>query len=462
MAKIVLSVNRDETRMALLEQGELAEYVVERDSGAHLVGSIYKGRVSHVVRSLQAAFIDVGLEQNAFLYLGKSQLTEGETVLVQITKDAREMKGPSATRALALPGKFVVLLVSASYIGVSRQIKNEAERIRLSNICRELCPEHLGLIVRTAAEGAPVELLRKDVADLLEELRVLQAREKLVRAPALVHRELDLAVRIVRDYLSVDLDEIVVDNENTFGRIKELLATLPTKVPKLTLYEGEDVFASYGLQEAIRSVSQRQVELPGGGSLIFDSTEAMTVIDVNSGRFNSLDNLEDTTIEINRQAAIEIARQLRLRDIGGSIVVDFIDMHSDGAKLAILSTLQDALERDRMRPRVQDITVLNLVEITRKKSRQNLSTLLYTACPVCQGTGKLHSEDTLLLDIKRRIRRMLERSGGRRKVLLVVNPWLRDRLLPRDVQSWEREMNCRLKVEFRHDLHPEAFQVMSD
>ncbi len=462
MAKIVMSVSKDEARMALLENDRLMEYMLERETGNNLVGSIYKGVVNRVVRSIQAAFIDIGQDQNAFLYMGDKPLTEGQPVLIQIDKDARGTKGPTATRAITLPGKFVVLLLNADYVGVSRKITDNTERQRLEEICNKLRPQGIGVVVRTAAEGVPEELLRQDLDDLLEEYRVLNAREKMAKGAALLHRELDLPIRIIRDYLSMNLEEIIVDDKLTFNRIKELLDTLSIQAPALKLHEGEDIFSFYHLNEAIQETVSRQVALPGGGTLVIDHTEAMTVIDVNSGSFNDRDNLEETTLEINRQAAMEIARQLRLRDIGGIIVVDFIDMHKDAQKLQIMSTLQAALEGDRMRPKVQDITVLNLVEITRKKSRQNLSTALFEECPACHGTGKIFSRDTLILEIRRRLRALMQQPGSSKKLLLQVHPWLKDMLREREIRDWEKEFACSIAVEFHQEFHPDTLQILDN
>lgn len=460
MSKIIMSVTKDETRMALLEQDRLMEYIIERNSGDHLVGSVFKGTVSRIVRSIQAAFIDIGMEQNAFLYMGNRPVTEGESVIVQIAKDARGTKGPAATRDITLPGKFVVLLLTANYVGISRKINGEEERQRLESICRKLCPENLGLVVRTAAEGVPEEVLRQDIDDVVNQYNILLAREKVAKGPTLLHRDLDLSIRIVRDYLSMDLKEIVVDNKDVYKRIKELLDSMSVAVPNLKLQE-EDIFAYYQLNDAIQEATSHVVPLPGGGSLVIDHTEAMTVIDVNSGSFNARDNLEETIMEINKQAAVEIARQLRLRDIGGIIVVDFIDMHTDAHKLEIMTVLQDALENDRMRPKVQDITVLNLVEITRKKSRQNISNTLYRDCPVCGGSGHVFGEDTVIMDIRRRLSRLMSQKTER-KYLLQVHPWLQDLLREREIKEWEKEFNCSLTVEFKWDLHHNSFQILDN
>lgn len=464
-AKIIIGANEDETRMGLVEDGRLMEYLVERTAEQHLVGSIFKGRVCNVVRGIQAAFVDLGLEQNAFLYLGeKMNVTEGQSVIVQISKDARGTKGPTATREITLPGRYVVLLPYADYIGISRKITDKEERERLNSVLKAVKPEGMGLVVRTAAVGVAAELLTRDVEELAADWHVLAARQKVAKAPCLLRRELDLPIRIVRDYLRPNLTEILIDNLPIYKRVEELLSEMPrAQEIKLTLYQGlEDIFTYNKQNEAIASISDRQVPLPSGGYLVIDYTEAMTVIDVNSGKFSGRENLEETIMQINREAAVEIARQLRLRDIGGIIVVDFIDMHTDNHKKEILNTLHQALAGDKMHPKVQDITVLNLVEITRKKSRQNLSSVLYAPCPVCDGSGRVQSRETLALEVKRRLRNLLKRRGSSKTLLICANPWLAEWLQSKDLRAWERELACTLKIESDASLHVESFMILDN
>lgn len=464
-AKIIIGANEDETRMGLVEDGRLMEYLVERTAEQHLVGSIFKGRVCNVVRGIQAAFVDIGQEQNAFLYLGeRTDVTEGQNLIVQISKDARGTKGPTATREITLPGRYVVLLPHADYIGISRKITDKEERERLNKVLKAVKPEGIGLVVRTAAIGVADTLLTRDVQELVAEWRVLAARQKMAKAPCLLRRELDLPIRIVRDYLRPNLTEIVIDNLLIYKRIEEILSEMPqARDIKLTLYQGvEDIFAYNKQNEAIAAISDRQVSLPSGGYLVIDYTEAMTVIDVNSGKFSGRENLEETIMQINREAALEIARQLRLRDIGGIIVVDFIDMHTDNHKKEILNTLHQALAGDKMHPKVQDITVLNLVEITRKKSRQNLSSVLFAPCPVCNGSGRVQSRETLALEVKRRLRNLLKRRGSSKNLLICANPWLTEWLISKDLRAWERELACSLKIESDASLHVESFMILDN
>ena len=367
--QIIISSTPEEVRMGLVDSGILQEFMVERAMSAHLVGSIFLGRVSNIVRGIQAAFIDIGLDQNAFLYLGDSQdLTEGASVMIQITKDPRGTKGPTASREITFPGHYAVLFPFSDNIGISRKITGEEERTRLRSLAEKLRPPGMGLVLRTEAEGVSADVLETDINNLLAEWNVVAVRAKRAKAPAFLHRELDLSVRMVRDYFTRDVKEIVVDNPDAFQRIQALLSEMKdVEDTKLKLWDsGEDVFSGFGLGDTLASLADRRVELPSGGYLVIDHTEAMTVIDVNSGSYSGKNNLEETIMEINRQAAREIAHQLRLRDIGGIIVVDFIDMHSEENRQEVLAVLEDSFAGDKMRPRIQDITVLNLWKLPEK------------------------------------------------------------------------------------------------
>lgn len=465
-AKIIISaVNPEETRMGIVEKGRLMEYVVERNNSAQLVGSIFLGRVCNVVRGIQAAFIDIGLDKNAFLYLGdKTGITEGQRVLVEITKDARGSKGPTATLDISLAGRYAALLPEANYTGISRKITDSAERSRLKKIADEVTNGAAGAVMRTNAAGMPEEVLRADLQQLMADWQIIQARAKLARSPQVLHRELDISVRIVRDYLNACIDEVVVDSPAVYGRLQELLQNIAeSRSCKLLLYDKQtDIFSYYRLSDDIASISDRRIDLPSGGYLVIDYTEAMTVIDVNSGHFSGRENLAETVMQINREAADEIARQLRLRDIGGIIVADFIDMDKKEYREEIMERLQQALRADKMKPCVQDMTVLNLVEITRKKARQNLSAVLYAPCPVCQGSGRVQSQETVGLEIKRRLRTLLAKPCAPRSILIMVSPWLAEWLNHKVIRQWEKELNCTLAVTAEPRLQLETFSLLDN
>ena len=463
--QIIISSTPEEVRMGLVDSGVLQEFMVERAMSAHLVGSIFLGRVSNIVRGIQAAFIDIGLDQNAFLYLGDSQdLTEGASVMIQITKDPRGTKGPTASREITFPGHYAVLFPFSDNIGISRKITGEEERTRLRSLAEKLRPPGMGLVLRTEAEGVSADVLETDINNLLAEWNVVAARAKRAKAPAFLHRELNLSVRMVRDYYTRDVKEIVVDNPEAFQRIQALLSEMKdVEDTKLKLWDsGEDVFSGFGLGDTLASLADRRVELPSGGYLVIDHTEAMTVIDVNSGSYSGKNNLEETIMEINRQAAREIAHQLRLRDIGGIIVVDFIDMHSEENRQEVLAVLEDSFAGDKMRPRIQDITVLNLVEITRKKSRQNLEAVLFSDCPVCSGSGRVQSKEAIALEIKRRIRGLLKKQGSAKEILVVTHPLETEYLQQYLVKDWNRELSCHITAESDASLHVEAFMILDN
>lgn len=465
-AKIIISaVNPEETRMGIVENGRLMEYVVERNNSAQLVGSIFLGRVCNVVRGIQAAFIDIGLDKNAFLYLGdKTGITEGQRVLVEITKDARGSKGPTATLDISLAGRYAALLPEANYTGISRKITDSAERSRLKKIADEVTNGAAGAVMRTNAAGMPEEVLRADLQQLMADWQIIQARAKLARSPQVLHRELDISVRIVRDYLNACIDEVVVDSPAVYRCLQELLQNIAeSRSCKLLLHDKQtDIFSYYRLSDDIASISDRRIDLPSGGYLVIDYTEAMTVIDVNSGHFSGRENLAETVMQINREAADEIARQLRLRDIGGIIVVDFIDMDKKEYREEIMERLQQALRADKMKPCVQDMTVLNLVEITRKKARQNLSSVLYAPCPVCQGSGRVQSQETVGLEIKRRLRTLLAKPCAPRSILIMVSPWLAEWLNHKVIRQWEKELNCTLAVTAEPRLQLETFSLLDN
>ena len=463
--QIIISSTPEEVRMGLVNNGILQEFMVERAMSAHLVGSIFLGRVSNIVKGIQAAFIDIGLERNAFLYLGDSKdLTEGASVIIQITKDPRGTKGPTASREITFPGHYAVLFPFSDNIGISRKITDEEERNRLRSLAEKLRPPGMGIVLRTEAEGIGAEVLETDISNLLAEWNVVEARVKRAKAPAFLHRELDLSVRMVRDYFTRDVKEIVVDNLEAFQRIQALLAEMKdAEDTEIKLWDnGEDVFSGFGLGDTLASLADRRVELPSGGYLVIDHTEAMTVIDVNSGSYSGKNNLEETIMEINRQAAREIAHQLRLRDIGGIIVVDFIDMHSEENRQEVLAVLEDSFAGDKMRPRIQDITVLNLVEITRKKSRQNLEAVLFSDCPVCSGSGRVQSKEAIALEIKRRIRGLLKKQGSAKEILVVTHPLETEYLQQYLLKDWNRELSCHITVEPDASLHVEAFMILDN
>lgn len=464
MTTIIVSVKPEETRMGIVVNNRMCEYVVERDSEQHLVSSVFKGKINNVVPGIQAAFIDIGKEQNAFLYMEKGEkLTEGQAVLVQVMKDARGTKGPAVTREITLPGRYLVLQPFRDTIAISKKITGKSERRRLRDFVEAHKPLGMGFVIRTAAEGINEENLLADIKVLLGDWQVISARGKRAKAPSLLYRELDLSVRIVRDYVTEDVNKIIIDDKTVCQRVEELLINMDNINIETVFYEEKiDVFTKFKLNKQIEAISDRQIWLECGGYLVIDYTEAMTVIDVNSGKYSGQESLEATIMEINRQAALEIARQLRLRDIGGIVVVDFIDMHTAKHQEEILHILRKALTDDKMDPKVQDITKLNLVEITRRKARQNLSTVLYSDCPVCQGSGRVQSPETVGVEIRRRLRSFMQEGNSSKNLLVSVHPLVAKWLLSNSVKAMEKEFFCSIKVESDASLHVEAFAILAD
>lgn len=473
--KIIVNVGLEETRMAVLEDGILSEIVVERVETGHIVGNIYKGRIKNVLPGMQAAFIDIGREKNAFLYVGDifpripsrmgpldDVLTTGQEIMVQIAKDALGVKGPRATTHLTLPGRYVVLMPTVDYIGISRRIESNAERERLRELAEKVRPPGMGVIVRTVAEGRSEEDLAKDLHYLYTLWSSIIARSKRVKAPTALYRDVDLVIRVVRDYLSSDLAELVIDNRDAYQRVVELLTHhSPELVARVSYYEGNDLFDRYQLEEQYSRLQARQVWLACGGYLIFDRTEALTVIDVNTGKFVGRTNLEDTVFRTNLEAAGEIARQVRLRDIGGIIIIDFIDMTSEEHKAAVLAALAEGLKNDRTKSNVVGITGLGLVEMTRKKSRQNLDAMLYSPCPCCAGSGRVQSPATVAINIRRQLRQLAQTAASC-SYTVQVHPQVAEVLaVPADLKRLQQELAVALKIEAVPALHPETFSILA-
>jgi ribonuclease E len=403
-------------QIGVLEDGVLVEHYVAKAADASLIGNVYLGRVQNVLPSMEAAFVDIGRGRNAVLYSGevdweaaaensadgKSQarrielaLKPGDKVLVQVTKDPVGHKGARLTSQVSLPGRYLVYVPNGSMNGISRKLP-DTERARLKKILKEVLPENVGVIVRTAAEGATDEQLTLDVNRLTAQWAAISETLESVQAPALLHSEPDLLVKIVRDVFNEDFHELVIEGEDAEGTIKTYLAQVaPDLVDRLKTYEGTvDSFDEYRITEQIEKALDRKVWLPSGGSLVIDRTEAMTVVDVNTGKFvGSGGNLEETVTKNNLEAAEEIVRQLRLRDIGGIIVVDFIDMVLESNRDLVLRRLVECLSRDRTKHQVAEVTSLGLVQMTRKKLGLGLIESFSEPCEFCAGRGIIIHHD---------------------------------------------------------------------
>ncbi len=410
---ICVHVRTDMTQIALLEGRTLVEHYISRasDDATQIDGNIYRGRVQNVLPGMEAAFIDIGTPKNAVLYHGdvrydtddvesgsssrqpriEQLLRPGQTILCQVTKNPIGAKGARLTQEVSLPGRFVVLVPNSSAYGISKRL-DDAERRRLRRIVDAVRPAGHGLIVRTAAAGASEEELGRDVDRLVEEWEAIDAASRKGQGPALLYREPDMAVRVIREELNREYRAVLIDDADLYEQVREYVGAVnPELADRVEYYDPEvealPVFEQYHVHEQLHKALDRKVYLPSGGSLVIDRTEALTVIDVNTGKNVGRTNLEETVYRNNLEAAEEVARQLRLRDIGGIIVIDFIDMEVRENRDKVGSALRAALARDKTRTQVFDISELGLVEMTRKRISEGLIESMSTTCEVCGGRG---------------------------------------------------------------------------
>ncbi len=476
MKRILVNTVPEETRVAVLADGELQSLEIERATHSHLVGNIYKGRIQNVLPGMQAAFVDIGREKNAFLYVGDGlpqkaldSVSPGERIHIgrqlplQIVKDAIGTKGPRATMHISLPGRNVVLMPTSAYIGISRRIADEAERSRLRKIAEKFCPKGMGIIVRTAAEGQEEEILKGDVDYLVRLWASIQARAKLAGAPCLLYRDADLIIRTVRDVFTAEVEEILVDDREVHRRILDLTKYIsPGLADRVKLYgERTPLFRKYCLEEEIEKMGAREIALKSGGSIVIDKTEVLTAIDVNTGRYVGRSNLAETAYRTNLEAAEEIVRQVRLRDIGGIIIIDFIDMGEERQKEALLEYMREQARRDPTKTNIVDITSLGLVEMTRKKSRQNFESILYSECPCCHGRGRIESPETVSIHISRDIRCMEQISHAVSGYEVEVHPSVAEELgKNRLTKTLEKELGTVIRVTEKKEMHPENYSLL--
>lgn len=427
--EILINVNQRESRAAVLDSGVLQEVYIERASRRGLTSNIYKGKVSRVLPGMQAAFIEIGLQRTAFLHardihqkvaVGNDLqdlppgniddlVNEGNDILVQVVKDPLGTKGARLSTYITLPSRFLVYLPKGSGVGVSTRIEDPDERQRLREVVQGFVDENSrgGFIVRTAAEGAGFDELRADMVFLQKLWDVISEKALRTKVGKLVHEDLELPLRIMRDVTGREISRVLVDSENVFERMREFSRMfIPEMLPKLELYaEDRPVFDLHGVEDEIQKALDRKVLLKSGGYLIIDQTEAMTTIDVNTGGFVGHRNLEETIFKTNLEAAVAIARQLRLRNLGGIIILDFIDMEDEVHRTRVLEALQRSLETDNARTNVCEVSSLGLVEMTRKRTRESLENMLCEPCPTCEGRGRIKTSETVCHEIFREILR---------------------------------------------------------
>ncbi|MCT4606698.1 MAG: Rne/Rng family ribonuclease [Marinisporobacter sp.] len=423
MNELIVNSSLNQTRVALLEDGELVELYIERENSKRTVGNIYKGRITNVLPGMQAAFVDIGFEKNAFLFVKDALPVEmsgntdvsirdvvksGQEIIVQVIKEPIGTKGARVTTHITLPGRYLVLMPDVDYIGISRRINNEEERERLRGLLEGLKPKNMGVIVRTAGQGKEEKEIKEDLKFLLKLWQKIDREKNLGFAPRTVYRDLDLIHRTIRDMFTSSIDKLIINDYEKYKSILDLVELIAPHLKERVAYfkTDMDIFDNYQIGKKISNAIERKVWLKSGGYLIIDQTEALTVIDVNTGKYVGSIDLEDTVLKTNKEAAEEIAKQLRLRDIGGIIVVDFIDMNNDDAEREVLDVLEKALERDKTKTNVLGITQLGLLEMTRKKVRGRIGSIMQKKCPYCEGTGKILSEYTVIQNIEKEVKRI--------------------------------------------------------
>ncbi len=493
---ILVNVTGNETRLALLEGGQVVEVYVERRKNASLAGNIYKGKVLRILPGMRSAFVDIGLEKAAFLYVtdirsnivedyalmfedenfsgldflqGKRHelhieelLHEGQDILVQVSKNPIGSKGARVTSYVTLPGRYLVLMPDLEHIGLSRRIADEQERARLREIVEEIRPKNFGLIVRTASEGAGREELQRDLDFLVSLWESVVLKNGKACSPALVHGDLDLVLRSVRDLMGSGVDEMIIDSEKKYLEVKWFVQSyFPKLLSKIDIYEGDEpLFESYGIETDISRALGRRIWLKSGGYIVIDQTEAMSVIDVNTGKYVGKQDLEDTILRTNLEALKEIAYQIRLRNLGGIIIVDFIDMELAENRQKVFCALQEEMKKDRTKSTISQITELGLIQMTRKRVRESLVRTLLEPCPYCEGKGTIKSVTTLCYEIFRKAERMARH--GQKRVVITAHPLVAEILLDEERQKLEEIENAygmEVTINENPALHQENYEI---
>lgn len=502
---IVINATKEETRVALLENKILTELFIDRKKDHGVVGNVYKGRVVKVLPGMQSAFVDIGLERAAFLHVtdvvilnqteirsdlleeemdekadldpeppkrakGNSHsiedlLTEGQEVMVQVSKEPRGTKGARVTTYLSLPGRYLVYMPTVNHVGVSRRIERDEERARLREMILRMRKPGAGYIIRTVSEGLSEEEFRLDMEFLERLWQNILAKKEMVSAPALLHTDLDLAFRIVRDLFTTKVDRLIIDSKQEYGRIKEFVETyLPALSHRVQLYQDEEpIFDAFGIEIEISKALGKKVWLKSGGYIVIDHTEALTVIDVNTGRYVGKRNLEETILKTNLEAVKEIAYQLRLRNIGGIIIIDFIDMEREKNREKVFNALREALAQDRARSHILRISELGLVQMSRERVREDLLRTLCEPCPYCEGRGYIKSPTTVCYEIFREIRR-LGLSPKEKKIVINVHPTVANLLFDEErqgVEDLERQFHKKIVIKTDQTLHLEQYDIVT-
>jgi ribonuclease G len=500
---IAIQSGPEEVRVAIVEHGALAELQIDRSKDRGIAGNVYKGRVVRVLPGMQAAFVDIGLERAAFLHVSdlwtgsdlppapvaddgdaadaavefegqrrrraprrpiEEQLKKGNELLVQVAKEPIGTKGARVTSYVSLPGRHLVYMPTVAHVGISRRIEDEAERQRLRDILDDVRPSEGGLIIRTACVGVSKREMAADVRFLTRLWERLRSQAAAATAPALVHSDVDLVLRTVRDHFTSDVGRLLIDDAADYARVREFVeAVMPRLAPRVELYGGTTpIFDHLGLEGQIAKALDRRVWLKSGSYLVIDQTEALTVVDVNTGRYVGKRTHEETILKTNLQAAQAVVDQIRLRNIGGIIIVDFIDMEESAHRTALLEALNEAVKKDRARTNVMTISELGLVEMTRKRTRESLQALLLAPCPYCGGHGRVKAVETVGQELLRRLRREAAEPRGAAHLTLSVAPDVATYLCDeahRGLATVERQLGTKIVVKAVEGMHREQAEI---
>ncbi len=496
--EILINVEPKERRVAVLENKVLEEFFVERTHNIHFLGNIYKGKVSAVVPGIQAAFVDIGMEKNGFLYvsdlggvgLDEDELTQvesegvalthkkrgralpsiseslkvGDEIMVQVVKEPLGTKGARLTTHISLPGRYLVLMPGDSHVGVSKRIQDLQERDRLKKLFAELeLPPGVGFIVRTAGVGKGKKEFASDVRYLVSCWKRIQEKGKRGQAPSLLHEEYDLTLRVVRDNFTEEIDKLVIDSLTEYKKVIRFVRSLmPHLTHRVELYQGkQSLYEKWGIERELDGIYNRRVSLKCGGYLIIEQTESLVAIDVNSGRFTGKHNLEETVFKVNMEAAQEVARQLRLRDIGGIIIIDFIDMEVADHRRKLYKALEEVLRKDRAKTNILTLSDIGLIEMTRQRVRKSLESEAYQTCPYCRGRGSVKSVATMAIEVLRQIKKFAKETGNR-EVQVNISSTVATQLLNDDriaLAELENQTRCRVVIQGVNEYHLEEVRI---
>jgi len=482
-----------------MEDGYLAEFMIERKQERGIVGNIYKGKVARVLPGMQAAFVDISLDKAAFLHVSdvstgpdsvsalltgseeeivfegarptshrrlpiERQLSRGQEILAQAAKGPLGMKGARITSHISLPGRYLVFMPTTNHIGISRRIDDDKERKRLKEIALSLLTDEGGFILRTACEGRSKREIQRDLRFLTKLWQRIQKKAESAPAPSLIHQDLDLIARVIRDFFIPETHRVFIDHIREYRRILDFVGQLmPRMKSKITLYtQAEPIMDHYGIEEKIARALEPKVWLRSGGYIIIERTEALTAIDVNTGRFVGKRDQEETILRTNLEAVQEIVHQLRLRNIGGIIIIDFIDMEKETNRKKVYEALKQAIQEDKARTNILKISELGLVEMTRQRTRESLENTLLSACPYCEGRGRIKSHVTIAYEILRAIKKEKTHLEDGKRIMVRLHPNIANFLYDdetRSLDSLEREINQKIIIKASESLHHEQYEI---